>query len=73
MKMSENLTVKHNCEISSQKVPMGYLIMSHWHFKVIKKIVLESEVKELGNDMWKQLKRVQIPVFSGDKRRYEPW
>ena len=36
VKMSENVTVKQNCEIS-QEVPMGYLIMSHWHFKVIKK------------------------------------
>ena len=24
-------------------------------------------------DMWKQLKRVQIPIFSGEKRRYESW
>ena len=25
----------------------------------------------IGQDMWKQLKRVSIPVFSGDKRQYE--
>ena len=27
----------------------------------------------LGQDMWKQLRRVSIPVFSGDKRQYEWW
>lgn len=29
--------------------------------------------KKLGKDMCQQLKRVQIPVFSGDKRKYETW
>ena len=27
----------------------------------------------LGQDLWCQLKRVQIPVFSGDKRTYNSW
>ena len=27
----------------------------------------------LGQDMWRQLKRVSIPVFRGDKRQYESW
>ena len=27
----------------------------------------------IGQDLWKQLKRVQIPVFSGDKRTYQSW
>ncbi|KAK6178336.1 hypothetical protein SNE40_013135 [Patella caerulea] len=27
----------------------------------------------LGHDMWKQLKRVSIPMFSGDKKTYESW
>ena len=27
----------------------------------------------LGQDMWRQLQRVAIPVFSGDKRKYENW
>ena len=27
----------------------------------------------LGKDMWKQLKRVSIPIFNGDKRLYEGW
>jgi hypothetical protein len=27
----------------------------------------------IANDMWKQLKRVSIPVFSGDYRTYESW
>ncbi|CAC5373898.1 unnamed protein product [Mytilus coruscus] len=28
---------------------------------------------ELGNDMWKQLKRVSIPIFKGNKRNYQSW
>ena len=28
---------------------------------------------ELGKNMWKQLTRVSIPVFSGDKRTYGSW
>jgi hypothetical protein len=32
-----------------------------------------AESHELGKDMWKQLKRVSIPVFSGDVTTYESW
>ncbi|VDI43476.1 Hypothetical predicted protein [Mytilus galloprovincialis] len=28
---------------------------------------------ELGSDMWKQLKRVSIPILKGDKRNYQSW
>ncbi|XP_063441925.1 uncharacterized protein LOC134722246 [Mytilus trossulus] len=28
---------------------------------------------ELGSDMWKQLKRVSIPIFNGNKRNYQSW
>ena len=27
----------------------------------------------LGTDMWRQLKRVSLPIFSGDKRQLESW
>jgi len=37
------------------------------------KTVEESPKHELGKDMWKQLTRVSIPVFSGDKRSYGSW
>lgn len=30
-------------------------------------------VPSIGQDLWRQLKRVQIPVFSGDKRSYQSW
>lgn len=29
--------------------------------------------KQIGNDMWRQLKRVEIPIFTGDKKRYPAW
>jgi len=28
---------------------------------------------KVQHDLWRQLKRVSIPVFSGDKRKYEAW
>ena len=27
----------------------------------------------IGQDLWRQLKRVQIPVFTGEKRQYQSW
>ena len=37
------------------------------------KSTTKSEPNTIGNDLWRQLKRVSIPVFSGDKRNYENW
>ena len=33
----------------------------------------ETPAVTIGRDMWTQLKRVAIPVFSGNKKRYESW
>ena len=33
----------------------------------------DSEPVSIGQDFWKQLRRVTIPVFSGDKHTYEIW
>ena len=48
---------------------------SECHRKV--KEILDTTVnfKEhaVGKDMWKQLKRVSIPMFNGDKTKYESW
>lgn len=33
----------------------------------------KSEDVQLGHDMWKQLERVTIPVFAGNKAEYESW
>ena len=32
-----------------------------------------NESNLLGHDLWRQLKRVTIPSFSGDKRTYQNW
>ena len=32
-----------------------------------------SEAREIGNDLWKQLQRVSIPTFNGEKRFYQSW
>jgi hypothetical protein len=38
------------------------------------KSTTKDEQNTIGNDLWRQLKRlVSIPVFSGDKRNYENW
>ena len=34
---------------------------------------MNSTERCIGQDMWKQLKRVSIPVFSGDVKVYENW
>ena len=31
----------------------------------------ESSTQKIGQDLWRQLKRVSIPVFNEDKRNYE--
>ena len=33
----------------------------------------ESSTRKIGQDLWRQLKRVSVPVFHGDKRNYENW
>ena len=30
-------------------------------------------IENIGKDMWKQLKRVSVPTFNGDKKMYETW
>ena len=32
-----------------------------------------TEAPSLGQDLWRQLKRVEIPMFHGDKRMYQSW
>ena len=34
---------------------------------------VSCDVPSIWQDLWRQLKRVQIPVFSGDKRTYQSW
>ena len=32
-----------------------------------------SETDLIGQDLWKQLKRISIPTFSGNKQTYQNW
>ena len=34
---------------------------------------VKCDTPSIGQDLWRQLKRVQIPVFSGDKKNYQSW
>ena len=36
-------------------------------------LTCNREPPSIGQDLWRQLKRVQIPVFHGDKRTYQSW
>ena len=33
----------------------------------------DEEQQLIGRDLWKQLKRVSIPIFDGNKSTYEGW
>ena len=41
--------------------------------RAVKNPAHSSPINQLGVDMWKQLNRVSIPTFSGDKRQYSSW
>ena len=43
------------------------------HNAVIFKPTTSFAAPSIGQNLWKQLKRVQIPTFSGDKRNYQSW
>ena len=45
-------------------------VESSVHHKLTESVICGAAL--LGNDLW-QLKRIQIPVFSGDKRTYQSW
>ena len=34
---------------------------------------MDSQSSQLGQDLWKQMIRVSIPVFIGDKTKYDSW
>ena len=49
--------------------------------KLIEQTISEGNIHEpesrdaysIGEDLWRQLKRIQFPVFTGDKRSYRNW
>ena len=52
----------------------------HDHSECRKEILLErpdvnieSSTQKIGQDLWRQFKRVSVLVFNGDKRNYENW
>ena len=55
------------CEVESTTSSVG----EKYHSTPKPKSMATSS--EIGANMWKQLKRVSIPVFNGDKSNYESW
>ena len=53
----------------------------HKSEKLIEHTVTQGNIHEpesgsaysIGEDLWRQLKRIQLPVFTGDKRSYRNW
>ena len=43
------------------------------HYRDLSEPAASYAAPSVGQDLWRQLKRVQIPVFSGDKRTYQSW
>ena len=65
---SANMTTltKEKCLLSSEGANMGKHSVE---FETTSSQIDAS----IGHDMWRQLKKVQIPVFTGDKRKYQSW
>ena len=59
-KLNENIHVDSRSDDRSDIAP-GRLYQ-------LSEPTVSCDVSSLGQDLWRQLKRVQIPVFSGDKR-----
>lgn len=34
---------------------------------------IDNNTKQLGQDMWRQMKKVSIPIFNGEKKGYQSW
>ena len=75
---SENLELDPDEDDEARSVEPNYNV-TDWvkksHENLMKGDILnESHLKEkIGQDLWKQLRRVSIPVFNGDKRQYDNW
>ena len=55
-------------DMSNYSAPMKQQV----HNRLRESPIMSSESPSLGQDLW-QLKRIEIPVFSGDKRMYQSW
>ena len=65
----------HKCASEQQKTfVQGSISLEEQYLSTpYQKSTTKSEPNTIGNDLWRQLKRVSIPVFSSDKRNYDNW
>ena len=54
-------------KLSADAPPFHPLYMKNEAIKINKKAA------KIGQELWKQLKHVSIPIFYGDKKMYENW
>lgn len=62
--------LEHTTDIRLQRLPSLSVKNDR---KIVTEYKPESGSSAIGTDMWKQLKRVSIPIFSGNKRNYQSW
>ena len=81
MKFEENLNQENHTSIAMQ----SEITMLHRKIAAVESKMLSAELlhnhdpsprdstPSVGKDLWNQLEKVSIPVFSGDKGTYEGW
>ena len=69
---NDNRSKIHQDYSQNEKVT-DWLEKSHQDITVDKEVSNKAPKNKIGQDLWKQLKRVSIPVFNGDKRKYDNW
>ena len=68
----ENTISKHDVK-SSEVHATAASFQPHHKAKHAASPLSNKEAPTIGQDLWRQLKRVEIPVFTGDKRTYSNW
>ena len=79
MTLSERCLVESRIEAPSQLRPSAEAFVLHTSSaRESGSMMLDSSwgpsfSGNVGQDLWRQLKRVSVPIFDGDKRKYEAW
>ena len=64
--------IQHYCDCTRRQASLSGLDVRTAPFEPAH--TCNREAPSIGQDLWRQLKRVQIPVFHGDKKKkYQTW
>jgi len=79
MTLSERFLAESRIEAPSQLRPSAEMFVLHTSpahesgSMMIDSSWGQPSSGNVGQDLWRQLKRVSVPIFDGDKRTYEAW